>query len=117
MFNWKDTVMTDKAIMSILNRLRPGGIYHVRSLSRDFKRDVIPLLETQAEISFKAGKEERGKEEDRVIARKDVQETKKQIAADLESLIAAYQIHSSPAIRAIKFKEIEGYLENLAEGK
>lgn len=56
----KDTVMNDKAIMPILNRLRPAGIFHVRSLGRDFKRDVFPLLEAQAEISFKAGQKTGG---------------------------------------------------------
>jgi len=58
--------LTDKQIMPILNRLRPASIFHVRSLGRDFKRDVFPLLQAQLdqdEIDGKAECQQRVKDE------------------------------------------------------
>jgi len=41
-------LLTEKEIIPILNELRPVGFNHIRSLGRNFKRDMIPLLEAQA---------------------------------------------------------------------
>lgn len=49
-------LLTEKDIMRSLNKVRPLGIYHVRTLGRDFRRDVFPLLE---EEHAKSAKEER----------------------------------------------------------
>lgn len=45
--NRKDLLLTDKEIIPILNKLRPRGFNHIRMLGRDFKRDMIPLLQAQ----------------------------------------------------------------------
>ncbi len=45
--------LSEGEIMRILNRLRPAGIFHVRQLGRDFKRDVFPLLEAQLALDKK----------------------------------------------------------------
>ena len=49
----KPEILSDKEIISILNKLRPAGIFHVTTLSRDFKRDVYPLLEAQRGHDYK----------------------------------------------------------------